>query len=96
MSLTDIAGMSRKERADRTFQRQVYDRLVRLNRAIWEAKKAEADIGVTGELDIKNLIADIRKVGGIQWTSEDEKWSHKLMPPAVDVEAVIEPEDDTL
>ena len=76
-----LAEMPREQIAARTFQRVVYRRLVDLQLAIWEAKRAGAELGVTGELDTRHLIDEICKIGDIEHRSIAENPAYE--PPAL-------------
>lgn len=73
MKTTDISKFSRKEIADRTFQRIVYRKLVDFQTAIKQARRQGAELGICGELDTKNLIEDICRVGDIEYRSIEEQ-----------------------
>lgn len=62
-----MSEANERERLDRVkvyHGKRVFDALVALNRAVYDAKKAEIDIGVIGELDVYHLIKVIEPLNG--------------------------------
>ena len=72
MKTKDLMELPRKERADRTYQRIVYRKLVDLQIAVSEARQVETPLGVVGELDIQNLIEQLVKLADIDYRSPGE------------------------
>lgn len=73
MKTKDLAAMPKKERADRTYQRIVYRKLVDLQTAIWDARRRETPLGLIDELDTQNLIEDLVEIADIEYRSPAEK-----------------------
>lgn len=72
MNTKDLLALSKKERADRTYQRIVYRKLVDLQTAIYQATKQDVPLGVLSELDTRHLIEELVELAGIEYRSLDE------------------------
>lgn len=60
-SFADVAAMSPEQRAIRTHKKCIWNCLVALNRAIWEAKKAGVNIGTVADLDCTQYYAAVQQ-----------------------------------
>lgn len=82
MKTNQLVELPRKERADRTYQRIVYRKLVDLQVAIRDARRHAVPLGELAELDTPHLVERLCKLADIEYRSiaEQSEYEKPILP----------------
>lgn len=90
MSFEKIINATVDERISRTWIRRVYNKFLDYRIEVNGAKQVGVDVGLSGELDLEAILADLVKIGELESRSVREGQG------ALSVDAEVVPDDDEM